>query len=143
MNIHATLLSQAFGNISCVITARSCKISEEIFITYKNEKIPMGDLKITDNLKKYTLSELREIAYLVLTHSKLFNDRNSSMSKIDKKKLFAVIKFIENDLFNVDLVNDDSDDMHNQYDYHNLKTQYDELRDKYNKLNEKLRTILD
>ena len=53
-----------------------------------------------------------------------------------------VIKFIEKDLFDIELVNDDSDETSNQYDYHNLKIQYDELRDKYNKLNEKIRMIL-
>ncbi|BCS83773.1 putative ORFan [Cotonvirus japonicus] len=137
MGIHAELLARALRNFD--ESSRNGKDKVIFSITYKNKNIPMPDLKVSDNLKKYTLSELREIAYLVLTHHRVYYcDSSYSFCyrklEIDYKKLMAVIKFIEKDLFNINFVNDD---------YHNLKNEYDELKLKYDELKEKLKIIID
>ena len=87
-SIHAVLLAQAFTNISCIISVRGMcsNTGEPVIITYKNEKIPMANLKITDNLKKYTLSESREIAYLVYTHPNILNEYSCSPTSVSNKK---------------------------------------------------------
>ena len=89
MNIHRTLLTRALSNINPKFfyhVADNIQMSLTISIEYKDEKLLLAYLKDPDNLKKYTLSELREIAYLVMTHSNLFcNPNNAHENIIDQK----------------------------------------------------------
>jgi hypothetical protein len=116
MNIHAKILANALKSLS-INDYNS--YHEDYIIKYKSDELKIQEFRTYDRLKKYSLIELRELAYLILTHERV------SSNKSTQYKIRLAINFIEKDLFEKNISNDD---------YYKLLNEHNELKNKYDKL---------
>ena len=127
MNFHAKVLAQAF------MALNTKSFGEPIMFEYGSIKYELGEFIKYSNLIKYSLPELREIAYLVSTDSAVYktdyDNALPGLTSVHKRKLTIklAIRLIEKDLFEVDIGNDK---------YYKLQKEYDELKAKYDKIKE-------
>lgn len=116
-NIHAKVLSQAFSDVNSGAGYGSDQDRDNPVIEYKTEKLRFNKWVCYDQLKKYSLFELRELAFLICT--------NPHVYWVKEYKVKLAIDFIEKDL--LELKNGNGK-------YYKLLNEHNDLKNKYDKL---------